>query len=64
MKGALPPINIKEKNKGKFTQAAKAAGEGVQEHAQNVLNSPAASPMQKRRANFAKNAAGWNKGGK
>lgn len=53
-------IHINPKNKGKFTASAKAAGESVQEHASSVLNSPSASPLQKKRANFAKNAARWH----
>jgi hypothetical protein len=57
-------IYIKPKNKGKFTASAKAAGEGVQAHAASVLASTTASPLQKKRANFARNAAKWNKGGK
>jgi hypothetical protein len=55
------PIHIKEKNKGKFTASAKAAGEGVQKHAQTVLHDPNATALQKKRANFARNAAKWNK---
>ena len=57
-------IKIKPENKGKFTASAKKAGEGVQEHAAEVLKDPKASPTQKKRANFARNAAKWNKGGK
>ena len=53
-------IHIKEKNKGKFTKSAKAAGQSVQEHAKSVLNDPNATPLQKRRANFARNAAKWH----
>lgn len=53
-------IHIKEKNKGKFTASAKAAGQSVQEHAKSVLNDPNATPLQKKRANFARNAAKWN----
>lgn len=52
-------IHIKEKNKGKFTKSAKAAGESVQEHAAHVLSDPNATPLQKKRANFARNAAKW-----
>jgi len=55
------PIHIKEKNKGKFTASAKAAGEGVQEHAHKVLADPNATALQKKRANFARNAAKWRK---
>ena len=49
-------IHIKEKNRGKFTKAAKAAGMGVQEYARKVLADPNATPLQKKRANFARNA--------
>lgn len=54
-------IYIKEKNKGKFTKSAKASGQSVQEHAKSVLNNPNATALQKKRANFARNAAKWNK---
>jgi hypothetical protein len=57
-------IKIKKKNRGKFTKSAKKAKRGVQAHAQAVLNDPDASPTQKKRANFARNAAKWKKGGK
>lgn len=52
-------IHIKKKNRGKFTASAKAAGHSVQEHARKVLNDPNATPLQKKRANFARNAAKW-----
>lgn len=52
-------IHIKDKNKGKFTASAKAVGESVQEHAKSVLNNPNATPLQKKRANFARNASKW-----
>lgn len=52
-------IHIKEKNKGKFTAAAKASGESVQEHAKSVLSNPNASTLQKKRAQFAVNAKKW-----
>lgn len=52
-------IHIKKKNRGKFTAAAKKAGQSVQEHARAVLNNPNATPLQKKRANFARNAAKW-----
>ena len=58
---ALPPIKINPANEGKFTASAERAGEGVQEHAKNVLNNPNASALEKKRANFARNAAKWNK---
>lgn len=57
-------IKINPKNKGKFTASAKKAGKSVQAHASAVLNDPNASPTQKKRANFARNAAKWKKGGK
>ena len=49
----------KMKNRGKFTASAKKAGQSVQEHARSVLNNPNATPLQKKRANFARNAAKW-----
>ena len=52
-------IHIKKENRGKFTKSAKAAGESVQEHAAHVLSDPNATPLQKKRANFARNAAKW-----
>lgn len=53
-------IHIKKENRGKFTKSAKAAGQSVQEHAKSVLNDPDATPLQKKRANFARNAAKWH----
>lgn len=61
---AKKKIFIKKKNRGKFTKSAKKAGKGVQEHARDVLSDPNASPTQKKRANFARNAAKWKKGKK
>jgi hypothetical protein len=58
------PIRIKPENKGKFTASAKKAGKSVQAHARSVLANPKASATQKKRANFARNAAKWNKGKK
>ena len=53
-------IHIKEKNKGKFTQAAKQHGMGVQEFASHVLsNKDKYSPTLVKRANFAHNANAW-----
>lgn len=49
-------IHIKEENRGKFTASAKRAGRSVQEHADAVLKDPDATPLQKRRAQFAKNS--------
>lgn len=57
-------IHIKKKNRGKFTKSAKAAGQSVQEHARAVLNDPNATPLQKKRANFARNAAKWHHKGR
>ena len=59
-KGGKNKIHIKKENKGKFTASAKAAGESVQEHARSVLNNPNATPLQKKRANFARNSAKWH----
>lgn len=53
-------IHIKKKNRGKFTAAAKRAGQSVQEHARSVLNNPNATPLQKKRANFAIQAKRWH----
>lgn len=53
-------IKIKKKNRGKFTKAAKAAGESVQEHAHSVLNNSKATKLQKKRAQFAVNAKKWH----
>lgn len=55
-------IHIKPENKGKFTASAKKAGKSVQGHARSVLANPKATPTQRKRANFARNAAKWNKG--
>ena len=52
-------ITIKKENRGKFTKSAKAAGKSVQEYAAKVLSDPNATPLQKKRANFARNAAKW-----
>lgn len=54
-------IKIKKKNRGKFTASAKAAGHGVQEHAHKVMNDPNATPLQKKRANFAIQAKKWHR---
>lgn len=53
-------IHIKEKNRGKFTESAKRAGESVQEHAHNVLRNPDATETQRKRAQFAVNAKKFN----
>lgn len=52
-------IYIKPENRGKFTKSAKAAGKSVQEHARDVLANPNATPLQKKRANFAQNSKKW-----
>lgn len=54
-------IHIKKKNRGKFTASAKRAGKTVQQHARDILADPSATPLQKKRANFARNAARWSK---
>lgn len=54
-------IHIKKANRGKFTASSKAAGQSVQEHAKSVLSNPNATPLQKKRANFARNAKAWSK---
>lgn len=54
------PINIKKKNRGKFTASAKRAGMGVQEYARHILaNKDKYSSTLVKRANFARNSAGW-----
>ncbi len=53
-------IHIKPENKGKFTAYAKGKGQSVQQAASSVLANPNASSTLKKRANFARNAAGWN----
>lgn len=60
MKKGGSGIHIKPENKGKFTKSDKAAGEGIQEHAKNVLSDPDATPLQKKRANFAVQAKNGN----
>jgi hypothetical protein len=56
-------IHIKESKRGSFTAAAKP-GESTQAHASRVLNNPHASKAMKKKAQFAKNARKWKKGGK
>ena len=54
-------IHIKEKNKGKFREAAKRANMDAQEYASKILaNKSKYSPELVKRANFARNAAGWH----
>ena len=52
-------IHIKKKNRGKFTASTEKAGKTVQQHARDILADPNATPLQKKRANFARNAAKW-----
>ncbi len=53
-------IHIKPENRGKFTAYAKSHGKGVQEMAAHIMaNKEDYSPDVVKRANFAKNAAGW-----
>lgn len=55
-------IQIKKKNRGKFTEAAENAGMGVQEYANKILsNKDKYSSKLVKRANFAKNASKWNR---
>lgn len=56
-------IHIKDSTKGSFTAAAKP-GESTQAHAKRVLSNPNASPAMRKKANFARNAAKWNHGGR
>lgn len=53
-------IHINPANKGKFTASANHAGMGVQEYAHHVMGNPNASPLQRKRANFAIQAAKWH----
>ena len=55
-------IHINPANRGKFTASSNKAGESVQQHAKSVLSNPNASAKEKKRANFARNAAKWRKG--
>ena len=57
-------IHINPKNKGKFTAKAKKAGKSVQAEATAVLNDPKATELQRKRAQFAKNARKFNHGKK
>jgi len=59
MKKTKSKIKINPKNKGKFTASAKKAGKSVQEHARAVMANPNATPLQKRRANFAIQSKKW-----
>ena len=56
-------IHIKKSKKGTFTKAATEHGMGVQEFANKVLaNKDNYSSAMVKKANFAKNAAGWKHG--
>ena len=56
-------IYIKPSKRGTFTAAAKKSGMTVQKKAASVLRAGSgASPAMKKKANFARNAAKWNKG--
>ena len=60
---AKSKIKIKPSKRGTFTAAAKKAGMTVPQYAQKVLSSNStASPIMKKKANFARNAASWKKG--
>ena len=55
-------IEIKPENKGKFTRWAKSRGMSVSKAANTVMsNTDSYPPSVVKMANFAKNAAGWNK---
>ncbi len=64
MASKKPMVKIAPSKRGTFTAAAKKSGMSVQQKAASVLKDPKASPAMKKKANFAKNAAGWKKGGK
>ena len=49
--------------KGTFSKAAQKAGMSTCAYANKVLANPKASPLQKKRANFARNAMKASKGG-
>ena len=62
MEQAKSGIEIKPENKGKFTSWAEARGMSVQAAASKVMsNTDEYPPSVVKMANFAKNAAGWNK---
>lgn len=54
-------IHIKKKNRGKFTASAKKAGKSVQEYAKDIMNNQNATPLQRKRANFAIQAKRWRR---
>lgn len=55
-----PGGNFGDKLKTGIKKFLKAAGEGVQEHTHKVMNDPNATPLQKKRANFAIQAKKWH----
>jgi hypothetical protein len=60
----MKPIKIKPSKKGTFTASAKKAGKSVQGEATSVLKPGSkATPTMKKKAQFVKNAAKWNKKG-
>ena len=62
MQQAKSGIEIKPENKGKFTSWAEARGMSVQAAASKVMSNTDEYPLSVvKMANFAKNAAGWNK---
>lgn len=62
-RSALGPIHIAPEKKGTFTAAATKHGKGVQAFASQVLaNKENYSPAMVKKANFARNAAKWNRG--
>ena len=55
-------IHIKTSKRGTFTKAAKQRGMSVQGFANKVLNNPSNySVAMRKKANFARNAAKWNR---
>ena len=60
--GGGKDIRIKESKRGTFTKAAKAHSMSVQGFANKVINNPGNySAAMTKKANFALNAAKWNK---
>ena len=60
--GGGKDIRIKESKRGTFTKAAKANSMSVQGFANKVLNNPGNySAAMIKKANFARNAAKWNR---
>ena len=56
-----PMVSIKPSKVGTFTAAAKKSGMTVQQKASAVLASKSSTPAMRKKAQFAKNAAGWKK---